>query len=248
MRSEEYRAMFELEDRLWWYDGMRAVTASLLEKDLAGRTGLSVLDVGCGTGYSIRWIKERFEAETALGVDSSKEAALLWKDRGIDSAAIASVDSLPFGASQFDLVTCFDVVYQLEEEGVRRALSEMHRVLKPGGLLFIREPAYEWLRGSHDLAVGTRHRFTLKEMTGIINSLGFMRKRATYANTLLFWAAVPHRILTRLTGGSASDVKPVSEWMNSAFSRALKIESRLLARMSFPFGLSVILLAEKRHD
>jgi hypothetical protein len=36
--------------------------------------------------------------------------------------------------------------------------------------------------------------------------------------------------------------------MNSAFSRALKIESRLLARMSFPFGLSVILLAEKRHD
>ena len=30
MRDEEYRAMFELEERLWWYEGMRAVTASLL--------------------------------------------------------------------------------------------------------------------------------------------------------------------------------------------------------------------------
>jgi ubiquinone/menaquinone biosynthesis C-methylase UbiE len=238
--------MFELEDRLWWYEGMRAVTQTLLRKSLATPTGLTVLDVGCGTGYSLLWLEERFKTRAAFGVDSSKEAARLWKERDIACAAIASVDCLPFGNDHFDLVTCFDVVYQLPEEGVLRAISEMYRVLKPGGILFIREPAYQWLRGSHDEAVGTHRRFTLSEMVRLVASVGFHRKRTTYANTLLFVAAVPHRLLSRMLGGGASDVKPVPGWMNRAFLEVLRIESRLLEHVSFPFGLSIIMLAEKK--
>ncbi|HWP45225.1 MAG TPA: class I SAM-dependent methyltransferase, partial [Blastocatellia bacterium] len=68
----------------------------------------------------------------------------------------------------------------------------------------------------------------------------------TYANTLLFGAAAPHRLLSRVLGSTASDVRPVPGWMNRAFCGVLRIESRLLKVMSFPFGLSAILLAEKR--
>jgi SAM-dependent methyltransferase len=208
---------------------------------------MTVLDVGCGTGYSLLWLEEKFRTRAAFGVDFSTEAARLWKERDIASAAIASADCLPFGNDYFDLVTCFDVVYQLPEQGVRGAISEMHRVLKPGGLLFIREPAYQWLRGSHDEAVGTHRRFTLSEMVRHVDSVGFLRKRSTYANTLLFGAAVPHRLLSRLRGGTASDVKPVPGWMNRAFFEVLRIEARLLEYVSFPFGLSIIMLAEKKR-
>lgn len=248
MLSSEYRAMYELEDRLWWYEGMRAVTASILEENLASRPGLKVLDVGCGTGYSLRWLKERIGTEEAFGVDASHEAARLWRESRLDCAAVASIVSLPFGSDQFDLVTCFDVVYQLDEEAAFGALSELHRVLRPGGLLFIREPAYQWLRGSHDEAVGTRHRYRLSEMVGLAESSGFLKRRATYANTILFPVAVPHRLLSRVRGGAASDVRPVPGWMNRAFISALWMESRLLKWISLPFGLSVILLAEKKRD
>src|SRR5918992_7298 len=142
MRDDEYRAMFDLEERLWWYAGMRAVTAAILDRELGRKKKLRLLDVGCGTGFSLVWLRERFDSQEAFGVDVSPHAAALWQLRGLDTVSVASADSLPFVSGEFDLVTCFDVIYQLYPEQARTAIREMRRVLKPDGRLFIREPAY----------------------------------------------------------------------------------------------------------
>lgn len=246
MRDDEYRAMFDLEERLWWYAGMRAITASMLDGKLRAKKDLRLLDVGCGTGFSLVWLRERYEPRQACGVDLSPLAAALWRERDLRAMAVASADGLPFGSNEFDLVTCFDVIYQLDSARAHNAVEEMSRVLKPGGLLFIREPAYEWMRGSHDIAVGTRHRFTRAEMKDLLRAHGFALSRATYANTLLFAAAVPHRLISRLKGEESSDVKPVPKLLNTLFESALKLESRIVKRFSFPFGLSVVALGEKK--
>jgi SAM-dependent methyltransferase len=246
MRDEEYRAMYDLEESLWWYKGMRAVTASILELSVIDRAGgLRLLDVGCGTGYSLIWLRERFKTDAVFGVDLSLRAAQFWRLRRLDTVAVATTDELPFAAEQFDLVTCFDVIYQLDRERAAAAIGEMYRVTKPGGFLFIREPAYQWLRGAHDLAVGTRYRYTLGWLKRLLRSHGFAPIRSTYANTLLFWAAAPHRLISRLRGKVESDVKPAPRWMNEALTKVLEFEARLLNRLSFPFGLSVIALARK---
>lgn len=237
--------MFELEDRLWWYAGMRAITAALLDKHLAATVGLRLLDVGCGTGFSLAWMKQRYSTAQAFGVDVSAEAASFWRLRRLDAVAIAPVESLPFESDQFDLVTCFDVIYQLTGDQARRAISEMHRVLRPGGLLFIREPAYDWMRGAHDLAIGTKSRYTRARLCALLREQGFAVRRATYANTFLFGAAVIHRLSSRTSGRAESDVKPVPGFLNKAFESALRLEARLLAHVRFPFGLSVIALGEK---
>ena len=237
--------MFELEERLWWYEGMRAVTASLIGSELGDKKGQRLLDLGCGTGYSLVWSRERFKFAEVYGVDLSPQAAAVCRARGLSTVALASADRLPFEESEFDLVTCFDVIYQLDDERASAAVSEMHRVLRPGGLLFIREPAYQWMRGGHDVAVGTRRRYTLTDLRRLLRAHGFKITRATYANTLLFWAAVPHRLLSRWRSSTESDVKPVPRWLNSVLESALKLEARILSRITFPFGLSVISLAEK---
>jgi SAM-dependent methyltransferase len=246
MLDREYRAMFELEGRLWWYEGMRAVTARILGREIGSGESIA-LDVGCGTGYSILWLREHLRIKEAFGVDAYLRAAELWKLRGVSTAAIALAELLPFGSDQFDLVTCFDVIYQLPLERARAALSEMRRVLKPGGFLFVREPAYDWLRGSHDIAVGTCHRYRLGELRQLIASQGLSIERATYANTLLFGVAATRRLLSRLFGGEKSDVRPLPESINRALLAALKLESRLLSKINFPFGLSAIALATKPH-
>lgn len=245
MRDEEYRAMFDLEERLWWYDGMRGITASLLGPALKEKNNQRLLDLGCGTGYSLVWLRERFKFAEGYGVDLSPHAAALWRERDLDNVALATADKLPFPDNSFDLVTCFDVIYQLNDERASAAVSEMHRVLKPGGLLFIREPAYQWMRGGHDVAVGTHRRYTLTDLRRLLRARGFKPARSTYANTLLFWAAAPHRLLSKLRGSTESDVKPVPRWLNTLLGAALKLEARMLRRISFPFGLSVITLAEK---
>jgi len=144
------------------------------------------------------------------------------------------------------VVTCFDVIYQLNDERASAAVSEMRRVLKPGGLLFIREPAYQWMRGAHDVAVGTHRRYTRTEMRRLLAANGLKVRRDTYANTLLFWAAAPHRLFSKWRGGVESDVKPVPRWLNRRLASFLKLEARILSKTAFPFGLSVISLAEKR--
>ena len=243
MREEEYRAMFELEERMWWYEGMRAVTASMLGEAMASLVSCRILDVGCGTGFSMSWLSARSGASAAFGIDVSEHAAEFWRRRGLDTIAVGAADALPFPDNEFDLVTCFDVVYQLEPRAACEALAEMNRVVKRGGLLFIREPAYDWLRGSHDVAVATRHRYTRSELRRLLESRGFVIRRASYANTLLFPAAAAHRMLSK--GGVSSDVRETSALLNGAFAAALKLEAKWLRRMSFPFGLSVIALAEK---
>ncbi|HWO02656.1 MAG TPA: class I SAM-dependent methyltransferase [Blastocatellia bacterium] len=243
MREEEYRAMFEVEERLWWYEGMRAITSSMLDDSAAALRNGRMLDVGCGTGFSMMWLRRQFESNGAFGVDVSEHAIEFWRKRGLDTATVARAGALPFSANEFDLVTCFDVVYQLEAPAAREAIAEMNRVLRQGGLLLIREPAYDWLRGSHDVAVATRHRYTRSELRRLLESSGFAIRRSSYANTLLFPAAVAHRLLSK--GGDESDVHDVSGLMNKTLGAALKLEARFLAHTSFPFGLSVIALAEK---
>lgn len=245
MRDDEYRAMFELEQSLWWYQGMREITASQLDENLQKKIGLRMLDVGCGTGYSMSWLRQRFKSHEVFGVDLFYQAAELWRLNDIHTAAIASADALPFAADEFDLVTCFDVIYQLSKEDAAKAAAEFFRVLHKSGTLFIREPAYEWMRGSHDKVVATKHRFTRTRLKDLLISQGFKIKRATYANSLLFPIAMPHRFLSRLKGGDESDVKPVHPLMNKTFATALKFEAQMLRHFSFPFGLSVIILAEK---
>ncbi|MEK6323476.1 MAG: methyltransferase domain-containing protein [Acidobacteriota bacterium] len=245
MRDEEYRAMFELEERLWWYEGMRAVTASVLGPELGDKKDQRLLDLGCGTGYSLVWLRERFKFSEVYGIDLSPNAAAFWQARGLNTVALASANKLPFRESEFDLVTCFDVIYQLDDERASAAVSEMHRVLKPGGLLFIREPAYQWMRGAHDVAVGTHRRYTLTDLRRLLRAHGFKLRRSTYANTLLFWEAAPHRLLSRLRGSTESDVKPVPRWLNTVLGAVLRLEARMLGRVAFPFGLSAITLAEK---
>jgi ubiquinone/menaquinone biosynthesis C-methylase UbiE len=244
MRDEEYNAMFELEDRLWWYEGMRAISASLLGSNLGGRNH-RLLDVGCGTGYSMVWLREHFQFGEVCGVDVSPHASVFWRTRGLEMVVLGSADKLPFAEREFDLVTCFDVIYQLNDGRASAAIGEMNRVLKSGGLLFIREPAYQWMRGAHDVAVGTHRRYTLTDLRRLLVAHGFKIRRATYANTLLFWLAAPHRLLSKWRGSTESDVKPVGKWLNAALGSALKLEARMLGRRSFPFGLSAITLAEK---
>lgn len=245
MRDDEYKGMYELERTLWWYQGMRAITAALLDKNFNGKKGMRILDVGCGTGFSMKWLRQRLETAEVFGVDLFYQAAALWKANDIHTASIASADALPFAEESFDLVTCFDVIYQLTKQEAAKAASEMLRVLARGGCLYIREPAYEWMRGSHDIVVATKHRFTRSRLKDLLTSQGFKIKQASYANTLLFPLAVPHRLLSRLTGSEESDVKPISPFMNSAFVAALNTEARVIKHLSFPFGLSVIVLAQK---
>ena len=242
MNVEEYRRMFEAEERQWWYAGMRSIALGLLDKALTGNANeRRLLDAGCGTGNNLLHLGARGRA---YGVDLAEEAIRFCRTRGV-KAARGSVLQLPFAGGAFDAVTSFDVIYHMWVKDDRAAVAEMARVLKPGGLLLVRVPAFKALWGAHDEAVHSRHRYRRGEVRRLLEGAGLTVMRATYANTVLLPLVAGRRALDRLTGRHGSDVGFLPGPLEWAFRSVLLAEARFVKRFSFPLGSSVFALARK---
>ena len=245
MEPAEYDYMFQLEDSLWWYVGMRRIVYNLLKRNLNPAAGpLQILDAGCGTGGSLKLL-ERFGRVTAF--DFSQKAAEMYLTRQRGRILVASTDAIPFADASFDLVTSFDVICQLPTPADEASLAELGRVLKPGGVLLVRTPALQSLYGPHDVTLHTQHRYTTNEMARKIEKAGLRVLETTYANTLLFPVAFARRMLAKLLGkaGGESDVRPVPKPLNSVLTAVLGAEAAILKHARLPIGLSVIALARK---
>ena len=119
--------------------------------------------------------------------------------------------------------------------------------MKPGGLLFIRLPAFQSLFSGHDRAVSTVHRYTRKELAQRLRAQGLTPVRLSYANTLLLPVAIIWRWLHR---EPHSDVRPLPRglgWANVWLARIFSLEVvwLRLTRWRLPVGLSVIGIARK---
>ncbi len=253
MKGEDYAYLHILEDSFWWFTGMRGVTAALLDPVCPPERNRLILDAGCGTGGMLAWLKRYAGTGRVIGIDLVPDAINFCRGREHKYLVQASVTDLPFADAVFDLVTSFDVLVQLPgETSDLRAMREMHRVLRPGGIAFVRAAAYGWLRSGHDEALGTQRRYHRGELAGKMENAGFNILRATYANSLLLPVAVVRRLLLKPIGlaDPGSDVKPLSpglQWLNRALAEVLRCEAHLLkhSRLNLLAGLSVICVAEK---
>ncbi len=246
MDPSEYHAIYTVEDHHWWYTGMRRITLALLEETYGRRDDLAILDAGSGAGAALGYLA-RFGRVT--GIDISPLALGFCRRRGHDRLSQASVTALPLAATRFDLVTSFDVLYHRAVGDYRDALREFHRVLRPGGRVLLRLPAYDWLRGRHDAVIHTARRFTTGELAASLRATGFAVERLSYANTLLFPPALAKRLLEPLLPAGEpgrSDIAPNPPWLDDALSAVLGAEARWLRRRNLPFGLTVIALAVRR--
>lgn len=144
MQTEDYESLAQLEAQFWWFVGMRAITATLLDplhRELRDRC---ILDAGCGTGGKLEWLRRYAGHGQIIGLDYVGTALQFCRQAGHENLVQASATHLPFAEATFDLVTSFDVLAQLPGAGAdEQAMREMYRVLRPGGIAFVRAAAYE---------------------------------------------------------------------------------------------------------
>lgn len=245
MNLAEYRRMFDAEEKQWWYVGMRRITDGLLRPFLRGEGGPPprLLDAGCGTGANLLHFAD---GTRPVGVDLSPEALAFCSERGTEVVR-GSVLRLPFRDGTFLGVTSFDVLYHAWVESDAAAVSELVRVLAPGGVLFVRLPALRLLYGAHDVEVQTRHRYTSRELRALLEGAGLDVLALTYCNSLLFPLLLLRRTMDRWTGRRGSDVGFLPAPLEALFRGVLAVEAALVKwGLRFPAGASVIALARKR--
>ncbi len=117
-----------------------------LVQPLEGTVGL---DLGCGVGRFAAELRRRYNANV-VGVDPSRAAVREAREHDA-SGRFASADALrlPFGDESFHYAYTINVLHHLKRGEQERALAELHRVIKPGGVLIvhemnIRNPLFAW--------------------------------------------------------------------------------------------------------
>lgn len=231
----------ELLDRVerdhWWFKALRRLVADTLA--LAAPPPADVLDVGCSTGHLLAALPDGY---ARTGIDFSEDAVRLAQQLrpGIDFRT-GSIEALPLPDASFDAVLATDVVSAVGVDDDQLAVSELRRVLRPGGLLIVQVAAYEWLRSGHDPASGTARRYTAGELERLLREHGLSPVHVTYRVTTVFPVAAAWRLLRR--GTEQSDVVPVAEPLNRLFGAAMAAEHDIALRRRLPFGLSVFAVA-----
>lgn len=243
MDPREYQVMFEVEDSLWWYQGMETITRAVIERYYPRGVGLRILDTGCGTGGALRYLADYGDV---IGLDLSPLALELARQRAPYAVVGSCCTEMPFPSASFDLVTFIDLLPMLQQTEDEIALSEAFRLLVPGGRLFLRAAAYNWLRGAHDRAWDVHHRYTLRELVDKTQRAGLVVEYSSYANMWLLPIAIFKRLLERwISLQSGSDLTVKVGPLNGIFRAILASEANWIAQRHLPCGLSIVMMARK---
>ena len=234
MDQAEYALMDAAETRMWWYRALHARLAAAL----AATTG-PILDAGCGTGGLLACLNATHD--NLHGLEFNPAAAALAATKSPVRITQGSINAMPYADASFAAAVSADV---LSHAGVNptAALSELRRVLRPGGRLILNLPAYQWLLATHDRRVHNTSRFTAGSARALLAAAGFTQIRTRYWNSLLFPLMLIQRKLLASHDTAASDVAAFPPWLDATLHGITRAERRLPA---LPFGGSVRVTATR---
>jgi len=239
MEREIYDRMRVLEQTHWWFTARRDILAAEIAR-LPLPKPARILEVGCGTGGNLELLKT-FGEVRAIEPDAESRAYAAERS-GVTVQGGLLPDGLPDLGGPFDLVAAFDVIEHVDDDA--GAVAALAARLKPGGFLVTTVPAYAWLWSRHDAQHHHKRRYTRPAYRRLFD--GLKVRRATYFNSVLFppIAAVRlARTAARIEGGNDEALPPPP--LNGLLRRLFGAEKALLAATDLPFGVSILLIAER---
>ena len=254
---EYYQRLYEIEERYWWAKGMRSAMVALLEQPLADKKNLKVLDIGCGTGYLMNFLQQHYSLDgEVVGIDVSSHALEFCKLRGAQALLLASATEVPLASASFDLIICIDTIQHLSPaDADQKAIAEFARLLKPGGLLYLRTNSalgHVPLKGVDPDQYRRYRRSTVKRL---LNESGLEVERATYLNAVPSAIAMVKEYLRPTDQATAAigpglaiqPPPPSPSLLSRCMHGVLSFEAQLMGKLKLdlPFGHSLALVARR---
>jgi SAM-dependent methyltransferase len=237
----------ELEDRSWWFRSRNRLIEQTVRRFYAHAT--SALEIGCGTGYTLRALRGALPGAQLTGTELFEEGLAVSRRRWPNIRLMqADARALPFG-TDFDLVTAFDVLEHIDDDTA--ALSELLRVLKPGGGVILTVPQHRWLWSAADDYGHHQRRYSRTELISRVETAGFLLQMVTSFVTLQLPAMMLSRFRSQLRRQRVEDFDPRAELeiprlLDRTFETLAAAERSAIARgVSMPFGGSLLLVGER---
>ena len=245
MDESEFRLHAQLEDTHWWFCARREIIIDLFQRYLPGGKERHLVEIGCGTGGNLKALADYYNVS---GVDMSAEAIRFASGRVSVPVVCGDFRSVLAGSWQnVDGILLADVLEHIEDD--RNFLTDIVANLRPGAIVVITVPAFQFLWSRHDLVLGHVRRYRLDGLRALWSPLPVREHFASYFNSILF----PIIALVRLIMGDGkegkddgSSLKPVNPILNGLLYSLFRFEKTLLRRVRLPFGVSLVAVLEKK--
>jgi trans-aconitate methyltransferase len=249
--EEEFSIMYQAEEKLWWYRVLHEKVLAEIHAKYASNKAVSILDIGCGTG-GLMSILRQSNYQNIQGIDYADASIYFSKLRNLNVQK-CSIDDIQtvFKYQKFDVIICNDVFYCLDKLQIFKALTSIDTLLKPTGIFLSNNNSFDFFYGSHDIAVGGKWRFSLKDFQEFTAKTALKIQYHSYWTSVLSPLVLSIRISQQIqlklglinTSKLVSDVSVPPDWLNNFFYKVVKIEEKILKKGFF--GSSLFLKFEK---
>jgi len=254
-----YESLVLAEERHVWFRARNRLIATLAAQVVQPfGVGYRVLEVGCGSGYVLRALKQVCAGGTVIGMDLFEDGLRNARAR-LPNTALVRGDILqpPFSA-RFQLIGLFDVLEHLDDD--MRVLRAIRELLTEDGVLMVTVPASAALWSYADVVAKHVRRYEFDGLEAKLRQAGFAVDYASpFMATLypILWAG--RRVASFRDRRSAADPERSKELFDdelninpvagSTLGWFLKQELRWLRRRRrLPFGTSLVAIARRRDS
>jgi ubiquinone/menaquinone biosynthesis C-methylase UbiE len=238
-----YEVEAQVEQHHWWFTGRRKLFARIIQQ-LGIPTAAPTLDVGTSVGTNLRMLRDSGFSDV-VGLDFSDEAARWCAEKGLGTVRKGDITAMPFEDESFSLVLATDIIEHVDDD--RRALSEIRRVLKPGGHVLITVPAFPSLWGLHDEVSQHKRRYRAPTLLDLIRDAGLELERHYHFNYLLFapiWAT--RQLMKRWKPATFKSENEVNTpTINRILSVVFDLDIATAPGLRPPFGVSILAVARR---
>jgi SAM-dependent methyltransferase len=245
--EEEFRMMYQAEEKLWWYRILHEKILQEIQQEFASKKDISIFDIGCGTGGLLTFLRTN-GYQNLQGIDYSDASIHFSKLRDLTVQKV-SIDDIKtvFQDNKFDVIICNDVFYCLDKPQIINAFQNISNLLNTNGLFLSNNNSFDIFYGTHDIAVGGKWRFTLKEFQQFSSQSALKIQYHSYWTWMLSPLVLAIRISQQIqlklgfidTSKLVSDVSIPPNWLNETFYQIVKLEEKIL-KSGF-FGSSLFL-------
>lgn len=228
----------------------RKLAVQTLRKFLTDSSGL-VLDAGCSSGFLLKDLRHTMPQLELVGADYIP-GPLRRLAPMLPGVPLVQFDlrQSPLPSNQFDSIVCLNVLEHIDRDDL--ALSEIHRMLKSGGVAHIEVPAGPSCYDIYDEYLMHHRRYTRHELVHKARNVGFRVLSSTHLGSLVYPAFYISKQRNRQLLKLPAEVKAekVREMMRSTRNSilmeiAMGTELTLGHVLTYPFGIRCIAVLQK---
>ena len=207
-----------------------------------------IMEIGCSSGFLIRDLASSFPEAVIIGADVVKEP-LYRLAKTLPGIPLIRFDLLqsPLPDQSVDVLIMLNVLEHIEDDVL--ALQKAFNLLKPGGALIIEVPAGPNLYDAYDAELHHFRRYSASELQSKLTQAGFKVSRKSHLGFVLFPAFAAVKLLNKWLPSRKNKAvvrdQAASTSGSGLVKLAMEFESKSLAAFRLPFGIRVLMTAQR---